>query len=114
MTYRRGDVVIVNFPHSDGINYSKRPAIIVQSDEVETDLSQTLIAQITSNLARTGSTRVLVAQNTDLWRQMGLETDSVVVADNLATVKDYMIRKKIGHCLDMEVINIALRKALGL
>lgn len=114
MPYKRGDVIIVDFPHSDGISYSKRPAMIVQSDEAETGLRQRLIAQITSNLARTGDTRVLVSRNTDSWKQMGLETDSIVVADNLATVKDYMIRKRIGHCSDMEAVNTALKKALGL
>jgi mRNA interferase MazF len=114
MSYRRGDVVIVSFPHSDGINYSRRPAIIVQADDVETGLRQRLVAQITTNLSRTGSTRVLVPQNTDLGRQMGLASNSVIVADNLAVVKDYMIAKKIGHCADMTAIDAALKAALGI
>jgi hypothetical protein len=52
--------------------------------------------------------------DTELWRQMGLRKDPVVVADNLATVKDYMIDQKIGRCLDIEAVNTALKKALGL
>ncbi len=114
MTYRRGDVVLVQFPNSDLESYKKRPAIIVQADEIETGIDQKLLALITSNLERTGTTRVSIAYDTDLRKQMGLRTASVVVADNITTVKNYMISKKIGHCSDMEAINMALKTALEL
>ena len=45
---------------------------------------------------------------------MGLITDSVVVADNLATVLDREIDKVIGHCPVMLKVNDALRKTLAL
>lgn len=114
MTYKRGDVVLVYYPNSDGKSAKKRPALVVQSDEIETGLSQKLLALITSNLERIGATRVLIAQNTDLGRQMGLISDSVVVTDNLATVRDYMFLKKIGYCSEMEAVNTALRETFGL
>lgn len=114
MTYRRGDVVLVYYPNSDLITYKKRPALIVQADNVKTDLSQKLVAMITSNLSRQGETRVTIPKGSNLCEAMGLRTDSVVVVDNLATVKDQVIDKKIGHCSDMEAINTALKKALGL
>lgn len=114
MTYKRGDVVTVRFPNSDLTSYTKRPAIIVQADQIETGIDQKLLALITSNLNRTGTTRVSVAHNTDLGKQMGLLKDSVVVTDNIATVKNYMIGSKIGHCSDIEAINAALRESLGL
>jgi mRNA interferase MazF len=114
MTYKRGDVILVNFPNSDLKTYKKRPALIVQADDITTDLSQKLVALITSNLIRQGETRVTVFKGSELGKEMGIRMDSVVVTDNLATVKDYAIDKKIGHCSDIESINVALKKALGL
>lgn len=114
MTYKRGDVVLVYYPNSDLTTYKKRPALIVQADDVKTDLAQKLVAMITSNLARVGETRVTVLKDSDLGKAMGIRLDSVVVADNLATVEDQIIDKKIGHCLDMEAVNTALKKALGI
>jgi mRNA-degrading endonuclease toxin of MazEF toxin-antitoxin module len=73
---------------------------------------------ITSNLARVGETRVALLKESDLGKAMGIRLDSVVVADNLATVEDQIIDKKIdkkiGHCSDMEAVNTALKKALGI
>jgi mRNA interferase MazF len=114
MTYRRGDVILVYYPNSDLITYKKRPALIVQADDVKTNLSQRLVAMITSNLARQGETRVTILKNSELGKTMGLKMNSVVVADNLATVEEAVIDQKIGHCSDMEAIDIALKKALGL
>jgi len=45
---------------------------------------------------------------------MGLRTDSVVMTDNLATVLESEIDRTIGHCDDMEAIDVALRHTLGL
>ncbi len=116
MTYKRGDVILVNFPNSDLKTYKKRPALIVQADDVKTDLAQKLVALITSNLVREGETRVTVFKDSELGKAMGIRMDSVsvIVTDNIATVKDYAIDKKIGHCSDIEAINAALKKALGL
>lgn len=37
---KRGDVVLVLFPHSDLHTAKTRPALIVQSDDLKTGLSQ--------------------------------------------------------------------------
>ena len=112
MTYKRGDVVLVRYPHSDLRGWKPRPALIVQSDDIETGLAQKLVAMITSNLSRKGETRVTVLKSSDLGKAMGIQTDSVIVADNLATVEDQIIYRKVGHCSEMDEINTALRKTL--
>lgn len=45
---------------------------------------------------------------------MGLRTDSVVMTDNLATVLDTEIDRRIGSTADMTIIDAALRHTLGL
>ena len=45
---------------------------------------------------------------------MGLRTDSVVMTDNLATVLEVEIDRRLGHLLDMSHIDAALRHTLEL
>ncbi|MCX6089875.1 MAG: type II toxin-antitoxin system PemK/MazF family toxin [Candidatus Atribacteria bacterium] len=113
MNCSRGDVILVRFPNSDFITYKKRPALVVQAD-IETGLSQKIVALITSNLGRTGPTRVYVPKNSDLGKQMGLKTDSVIVVDNLATVLEREMDKRIGKCTEWFPVADALLKTFGL
>jgi len=52
MNYKRGDVVMLLFPHSDLITAKRRPALIVQSDNIATGIAQKVVAMMTSNLQR--------------------------------------------------------------
>jgi mRNA interferase MazF len=112
--YKRGSVVLVRFPYADLARYKKRPALVVQDENVDTGLSQRVVVQITSNLSRTGETRVMVAKDTLDGQAMGLLTDSVIVTDHLATILPREIDKIIGTCTCMEKVDAALRKVLRL
>ena len=113
-TYKRGDVILVKFPYSDLVRYKKRPALVVQDETVETGLSQRVVVQITSNLDRTGDTRVPVRKDSPDGQAMGILSDSVIVADHLATVLPREIDKVIGRCTCMPEVETALRRVLGL
>ena len=112
--YKRGDVILVKFPYSDLVSYKRRPALIVQDETVATGLSQRVVIQITSNLDRTGDTRVLVRKDSPDGQAMGILSDSVIVADHLATVLPREIDKVIGRCTCMPEVETALRRVLGL
>jgi len=114
MTYKRGDVILVRFPNSDLRTFKKRPALIVQGDGLHTGIAQRIVAMITSNLERTGPTRIRVGKSEPLGQAMGLRTDSVVVTDNLATVQEREIDKAIGQCSDMPAVEQALKRTLGM
>lgn len=114
MTYQRGDVVLALFPNSDMTSQKKCPVLIIQSDQVERGGDQKLVALITSNLKRTGVTRVSIDCDSEMGREMGLNMDSVVMTDNLATIKEHLLIRKIGHCSNMTAIDRALTLALGL
>ena len=49
---RRGDVVLVLFPHSNLRTASPRPVLVVQDDNLETGLPQVIVAMITGRLSR--------------------------------------------------------------
>lgn len=115
MTYKRGDVVLVRYPNSDGETWKPRPSLVIQADNIETGLSQKILALISSQIEkRKGETRVIIFKDSKLGQDMGLRLDSVIVTDVLQTVENYLIYKKIGHCSEMEAINISLKKALGI
>ncbi len=111
MPYKRGDVILVRYPNSDLVTYKRRPALVVQADDVDTGLRQRLVALITSNLSRTGETRVAIQKDSAVGQQMGLMADSVVMADNLATVLDREVDRVIGTCPVMEQVDAALKRA---
>lgn len=115
MPYKRGDVVLVLYPDSNLRTAKRRPAVVVQRDNLQSGLAQVILAMISSNLARAGhSSRVSVAHSSPDGQQMGIRTDSLVMADNLATVLEMEIDRRIGQVPDMSAIDVALRHTLGL
>lgn len=115
MPFNRGDVVLVLYPDSNLRTAKRRPAVVVQADILQTGLPQTIIAMISSNMARAGHpSRVTVLQTSPEGRQMGLHSDSVVMTDNLATVLEREIERAIGHCPVMQDVDQALRQTLAL
>ena len=112
---RRGDVVLVLFPNSDLVTFKQRPALVVQADNLATSLPQVVVAMITSNLARRGhGSRVFIALNSPQAKGSGLLTDSIIMADNLATVLEKAIVRKVGQLADLNAVDAALRITLGL
>lgn len=112
--FKRGDVVLVVFPNSDLHTAKLRPALIIQADHLLTGLPQLIVAMITSNLSRAKHpSRVLIRIRTQVGRQSGLLTDSVVMTDNLATILEIEIDRAIGS-MPMKPIDTALRHTLGL
>ncbi|HEY9152253.1 MAG TPA: type II toxin-antitoxin system PemK/MazF family toxin [Anaerolineales bacterium] len=111
---KRGDVVLVLFPHSDLRTAKPRPALIVQTDNLESGLPQIVVAMITSRAFRANHpSRVLIKLNSPAGKTSGLLTDSVVMTDNLATISEIAIDRVIGK-IPMEEVDTALKHTLGL
>lgn len=115
MPYNRGDVVLVLFPDSNLITSKRRPALVLQADNLGTGLPQTIAAMITSNLSRAGHpSRILIPLNSAIGKQAGVLMDSVIMTDNLVTVFDTEIDRRIGHIMDMSAVDFALKHTLAL
>jgi mRNA interferase MazF len=115
MPYSRGDVVLVLYPDSNLRTAKRRPALVVQADDLQTGLPQTIVAMITSNMSRAGHpSRVAVARSSPEGQQMAIRTDSVIMTDNLATVLVSEIDRPIGHLADSQRVDAALRCTFGL
>lgn len=114
-SHKRGDVVLVLFPNSDLGTFKRRPALVVQANDLGTGLPQVVVAMITSNPERRGyPSRVFVPLNSPAARMAGLRTDSIVMADNLATVLDKAIVSRLGQLNELGAVDAALRKTLAL
>jgi mRNA interferase MazF len=112
---RRGDVVLVLFPNSDLRTAKRRPALVLQRDGLRSDLPQTIVAMISSNLARRGHpSRIFVSVASAEGRAGGLRLDSVIMTDNLATIFDNEFDSLLGRLPDMAAINSALKHTLAL
>ena len=112
---KRGDVVLVWFPNSDLKTFKRRPALVVQADDLNTALPQFVAAMITSNLARRGHpSRVFIPVQSEAAQAGGLRTDSVIMTDNLATILHQAVAQKLGRIVSLKEVEEALRATLGL
>ena len=85
--YKRGDVILVFFPHSNLSTAKTRPALVVQADNLNTGLPQIIVAMITSKLFRANHpSRVTILLSEPEGQQSGLLNNSVIMTDNLATI----------------------------
>ena len=115
MRYSRGDVVLVWYPDSNLQTMKRRPALVVQANELKTGLAQVVLCMITSNLARSGHpSRVTIQQNSPEGHAAGLICDSVVATDNIATILEKAIERILGSLPDMRTVDTALKHTLGL
>ena len=108
-------MVLVLFPNSDLQTAKRRPALVLQRDDLHSGLSQVIIAMISSNLARRGhASRVFISCDSAAGQAAGLRLDSVVMTDNLATVLETELDSKLGSLPEMSAVNAALKHTLAL
>jgi len=84
---KRGDVVLVRFPHPSGQRGKKRPALVVQSDVYASIVRTVVVAEVTKNLTMKGDPACLfIDVSTTEGKATGLLVDSVVSGLVLDTV----------------------------
>jgi mRNA interferase MazF len=113
----RGDVVLAFYPFASGAGGKRRPGLVVQNDTDNARMAATILAQITTNLARAGEpTHQLIETSTLEGQHSGLLHDSLVSCNNRVTVELMRIHKVIGHLpvTTMQKIDDCLKAALGL
>ena len=88
---------------------------MIQRNNLDNGLPQTIVAMISSNLARRDHpSRIFVGLNSAAGKAAGLRLDSVVMTDNLATVLDSEIDSALGDFLEMRAVDAALKHTLEL
>lgn len=109
----RGDVILIDFPMIEG-GTKRRPALVVQSDAINSRLVSAVVAAITSNLRHAGQpTQTLV--DPAIETSSNLRTVSVVKCEVLFTA-DSRTARVIGSlsAATMAKVDRCLKAALGL
>ncbi len=75
MKYKKGDIVIINFPFSDLSNTKKRPALIISNDKIN-KTGDYLMVQVTSKIRKDQLT--LPIRKTDFLNDKDLPLESCV------------------------------------
>jgi mRNA interferase MazF len=117
MTVSRGDVVLVDVPFITRAGSKIRPMLVVQNDQNNQRMTNTILATITSNTSRSDeATQLLIDISTPDGQQSGLLQNSVVSTENLLTVRQSHIRRVIGRLPDslLSGVNAALKVSLDL
>ena len=118
MKIRRGDVVLIDFPYSNHTGSKIRPALVVQSDEWNQRIDDTILAIITSSSKRRVgvSTQHFIDISTVEGRQTGLHFNSIVQCENLITQDQRLILQIIGKLSEyaMQQIDVCLKSTLGI
>jgi mRNA interferase MazF len=84
---KRGDVVLVRFPHPSGQRGKKRPAVVIQSNAYANTVNTVVVAEVTKNLTMKGDPACLfIDVSTPEGKATGLLVDSVVSSLVLTTV----------------------------
>lgn len=117
MNVQRGDIVLAWYPFASGVGGKRRPCVVVQNDDDNRRRMNTVVAQITSNIARMADqSHFLIDVSTVNGQQSGQLHNSLVSCNNLATIEESLIDRVIGTLNTSLVhhLNDCLRSALGI
>lgn len=117
MNVQRGDIVLVDYPYAAGGGTKVRPVLVIQNNQDNQRLLNTIVAQITSVTRRAVEpTRLLIEIATPDGQQSGLRQDSVVNCVNLLTLDRGRVLRRLGSLPDvlMQRVNNCLKAALEL
>lgn len=111
----RGDVVLVDFPFSGGTRSRTRPGLVIQNDNDNGRLRDTIVAMISGNTRRVHETSQLYVDPTSPeGASSGLHGPSAVICNQLFTVRQSLVTRTIGSLSDdlMDEVNECLKAAL--
>ena len=114
---KRGDVILVRFPHPSGMRGKKRPAVVVQSDAYLGTIRTLVVAEITKNTKMANDPACLIVDvSTADGKASGLLNNSVVSGLFLATIDADTVAQVIGTLTEsmMQRFNDCLKAALHL
>jgi mRNA-degrading endonuclease toxin of MazEF toxin-antitoxin module len=108
----RGDVVEVDWQHSDMTGSKKRPAVVVQSDSLNSLLDDTILVQITSTRHGIPGTEVLL--DPAIESASGLSKVCVASCVNVMTFEQVRVLRTVGYLSDaaLQQIETCLKTVL--
>ncbi len=112
MTYKPGDIILVNFPFTDLLSSKLRPAIVVtvKGEDV-------IILGIFSRIPeKIQESYFVIDENSEYFIKTGLKKKSIIKTEKIAVIHNSIIRKLLGS-LPEDIFNMVrtkLKKTLEL
>ncbi len=100
----RADVVLVDWPFSDGTGSKLRPAVVVQADYLNGLIDDTILIQITSKGHGIPGTEIVLDPTVET--TSGLLHLSYAFCPNFLTIEQALIDQTIGRLSDVAMIEI--------
>lgn len=118
MKVHRGEVVFVDYPYSDRTGSKVRPCLVIQTDQNNSRLDDTIVVTITSRTARAAiePTQLLIDIASAAGKQSGLLFTSAIQCENILTVDSNFVLRRIGSLPAdvMLLVNECLKAALAI
>ena len=116
MKVARGEIVLVDYPFTDRTSSKVRPALVVQTDTLNSRIDDTILAAISRSTHRASATQLLIDLATPQGAATGLRQSSMIQCENLLTFDQNLVIAKIGQLSvgQMQQIDNCLRAALDL
>jgi mRNA interferase MazF len=117
MPVNRGDIILIGVPYVGSPGGKVRPAVVVQNDVLNKAINETIIAAITSNIARINQPHQLfIDLSTPEGRATGLVSHSAIRCERIHAVPQGDVRKVIGKLPPalMLQLDACLKSALGI
>src|ERR1700712_1311059 len=91
-TYKFGEIVLIEFPFTDGTNVKKRPALVVK----DTNDGDIIVCRITSKIYSS-----IYDMELSTRAQHGLMLPSVIRIHKMASLEKTMVKTKLGEVDDV-------------
>ena len=95
--YKFGDIVLLEFPFTNGLGSKKRPALVI----IDANDGDIVVARVTSRIVNTDFDVII-----NDWRAAGLLTPSIVRLHKIATLELTLVNRKIGELSTATLQNV--------
>ncbi len=112
MTYKPGDIVLVNFPFTDLLSSKVRPAIVITIKGADV-----IILGIFSKIPeKIKEPHFLIAETDEYFAKTGLKKKSIIKTEKIAVIHNSNIKRTLGFLPDniFSIVKIKLKKTLHL
>ena len=105
MSLQRGDVILIQFPFTDLTSFKVRPALVLSSDQYNSQGEDVIVCLITSNLSRKGVPWIPVTSDHPDYARAGFKTASAIIPDKIHALHRILIKRKLGS-LGAQTLNV--------
>jgi mRNA interferase MazF len=112
VTYKPGDIVLVNFPFTDLVSSKVRPAIVITPKGEDI-----IILGIFSKIPeKTQESWFVIDETAGYFARTGLKKKSIIKTEKIAVIHNFIIRKTLGSLQDdiFTAVKEKLKKTLQL